>query len=535
MKSPSLIDSSEFESRTVTWEDIGSLVSRRWKTVVLVLAATCLGTYTALQLMTERYETAASIMMKIGRENAEIPATVQKSRLVTGGVNEQEVNSEIQMLRSRPLAEAVVQEVGNGAFRPTLQRPTSLLKLGKFYIKLAVRWAKKQRDELLIAANLTRRLTENEAAVTAVEDSLQVQSEKNSDVISLHLQLSDPELGKRVLDTLLRLYLVQHSKVYENSDASGFFGSQLADKGQELERLQQVREQVRNQYGLNSVAEQRSLLLKELSDLKTQMELNRSEQAMLRNQERLMKERLKEVPAELQSSEVQTQNPSIQSIRDRLTSLQLEHAKLASRYLRGSEPLKKNEEEIAELTGLLAHQQPTLLGNVTSEANPVRLGFLQAIEQDEIKIQGLEAKNSALGKPFAEIESRLRTINSGEDELHTLERQIEIAEKSYTAYAQDLEDSRVSQQLDSRRIANISVLSAPSSSYEPVYPRKLLIMGIAVPFGLLFGIAIALGTEYMDDTIRTSRDLSDLNGLPCLGSFPLYGDAKEPKMALVGD
>lgn len=526
---------SDFESHSLSWEDLQSFFARRWKLVLLAFLATCVGTYVALQLMTERYESSASLMVKIGRENAEIPSTVQKSGLVTGGVNEQAVNSEIQILSSRSLAEAVVDKIGVAAFQARLVPPDSLLKLPKYYVKMAFRWAKKQGNEGLIVLNLKHRLTEREAAVTAVADSLHVQPEKNSQVISLHLELPDPELGKRVLNELVELYLIQHSRVYQNSDVNGFFDTQLMEKEHDLKELVARREQTRNQYGLSSVSEQRSLLLKQLSDIKTQMEMNRSEQAMLGKQRDLMSARLTKVPAELQSSKVQTQNPSIQSIRDRITSLQLEHAKLASRYLPHTGPLVKNEEEIAELTALLTSEQPTLLGHVTSEPNPVRLSFSEGVEQDEIKIQGLEAKDIALLEPLGKIERRLKDLNVGEDQLHAIERQIELAEQSYNSYAKDLEESRISQQLDSRRIANVSVLSRPASSFEPVYPRKLLIMGVAMPFGLLLGLALGLVTEYMDDTIRSSRDFDALDGLHCLGSFQITVDSKNLQTESVGD
>jgi uncharacterized protein involved in exopolysaccharide biosynthesis len=518
---------SDFESRSVCWDDVEAFLIRRWKLILGVFLATCLGTYTALQLMTERYDTSASLMVKIGRENAEIPSTVQKTGLVTGGVNEQVVNSEIQMLTSPSLAEEVVNRVGVAAFKAPLAPPKSLLALPKYYVKRFFRWAKRAGNEALIALDLKRRLTDREAAVTSVVDSLQVQAEKNSQVISIHLELPDPELGRRVVKELVDLYLVRHANVYQDSDVNGFFAVQLREKEDELKHLLAKRAETRNKYALSSVAEQRSLLLKQLSDIKTQIQLDQSEEVMLSKQRDVMTVRLTQVPPELQSSKIQTQNPSIQSIRDRLTSLQLEHAKLASRYVAHAGPLAKNEEEIAELNALLSGEQPTLLGNVTSQPNPVRLNFTEGIEQDEVRIQGLHAKSTALLGPLGKIEQRLKNLNVGEDQLHDIQREIELSEQSYNSYAKDLEESRISQQMDSRRIANVSLISAPASSYQPVYPRKLLIMEVALPLGFFFGLAFAGLIEYMDDTVRCSKDLDELNDLPCLGSFRISVDSKD--------
>src|SRR5882757_3368021 len=146
-RSPVEFVANDFESRSVRWEDVQAFFVRRWKMILAVLLATTLGTYTALQLMTERYESSASLMVKVGRENAEIPSTVQKTGLVTGGVNEQIVNSEIQMLTSHSLAEDVVDRIGLQAFQTPLASPTSVLELPKYYAKTVFRWVKKQGNE----------------------------------------------------------------------------------------------------------------------------------------------------------------------------------------------------------------------------------------------------------------------------------------------------------------------------------------------------------------------------------------------------
>jgi capsular polysaccharide biosynthesis protein len=56
-------------------------------------------------------------------------------------------------------------------------------------------------------------------------------------------------------------------------------------------------------------------------------------------------------------------------------------------------------------------------------------------------------------------------------------------------------------------------------SLEPVYPRKLLLLGVALGLGLVMGIALALLLEYMDDKIRKPQDIAALGNLRVLGTF----------------
>jgi len=54
--------------------------------------------------------------------------------------------------------------------------------------------------------------------------------------------------------------------------------------------------------------------------------------------------------------------------------------------------------------------------------------------------------------------------------------------------------------------------------FEPVHPRKLLIMGIALPLGIVLGLALSLLQEYFDDTVRGRRDVIEIEGLNYLGA-----------------
>jgi capsular polysaccharide biosynthesis protein len=56
----------------------------------------------------------------------------------------------------------------------------------------------------------------------------------------------------------------------------------------------------------------------------------------------------------------------------------------------------------------------------------------------------------------------------------------------------------------------------------PVYPRKLLLMALALGLGLVLGVAFAALMEWTSDIIRDAGDVSAATDLPCLATF---GDA----------
>ena len=515
----SILNEDLFERNTTTWSDVQAFFANRWRIIALVFVATVLGTYICLQLMTDRYEGKATLLVKLGRENAEVPTTVQNSGFVSTGMRKEGVNSEVQILTSPSLIAETVDKFGTDtfAFRPA--PPRSALQAVRYYVKSAVRWVKARGDDVLIALNLKKRLSDRDAAIQMLQDNLTVEPEKDSDVITVSLRFPDPQLCEAVINNLLQLYLDRHMHAWRTPAAREFFSEQLVQYKDRLDDLQNLRDQVKAKWSLSSINEQRSLLLKEVNDLSAQIETNKVEIAGYGKQESLMANRLSSLPEQVGSTQVHVQNPSIQSINERIIALDLERAKLNSKYLPDAEPVKKVDGEIRDLQALLKAEQPTLLGSSASETNPVRQNFTETLEQNRVKIAGLEAKNAELARVAAHLNEQLKGLNSGEDEMESLDRDYKIAQDSYSDYSKRVEEGRISEQLDLAQVSNVSVLSPASASLEPVYPRKLLLLSVAIGLGLALGIALALLLEYMDDKIRKPQDIESLGNLRVLGTY----------------
>jgi uncharacterized protein involved in exopolysaccharide biosynthesis len=428
------------------------------------------------------------------------------------------VNSEVQILTSPSLIAETVDKFGPDAFAFQPVPPATLLQAVRYYIKSAVRWVKGRGDEMLIALNLKKKLSERDAAIQMLQDDIVVEPEKDSDVITVSLKFPDPQMCEQIINNLLQLYLDRHMNAWRSPAAKGFFGEQLVEYKQRLDELQNVRDRVKSKWNLSAINEQRSLLLKEVNDLNAQIESNNAEMAGFDSQQSMMANRMSALPEQVNAGQVQVQNPSIQSINERIIALQLERAKLNSRYLPDAEPVKKVEDEIRDLQAVLGGEKPTLVGSTTSEINPVRQNFTDGIEQNRVKIVGLEAKNRKLQADAARFNAELRALNSGEDELDSVDRDYKIAQENYTDYSKRVEEGRISDELDTARVSNISILSPASVSLEPVYPRKLLLLGVALGLGLVLGIAVALLLEYMDDSIRKPQDIAAIGNLRVLGT-----------------
>ena len=81
--------------------------------------------------------------------------------------------------------------------------------------------------------------------------------------------------------------------------------------------------------------------------------------------------------------------------------------------------------------------------------------------------------------------------------------------------------------------SSLEVTSGPSVSKGPVSPHKKLEWGLGLLIGLLVGLAIAVGREVLDNSVRSTETVRELTGLPVIGSIPFDSAAKK-NPALVG-
>jgi uncharacterized protein involved in exopolysaccharide biosynthesis len=503
------------------WIDWQSALGRRKWLIGAVVVATVLTAYVAVRfVMPEVYETKASILVKVGRENVEVPATVQKGGFVSSGVRREELNSEVQLISSPALITAAVDRLGLDAFRREPAAPGHGWRVVLDYIRAGMRAALGGVDAMLIKAGLKKQLTDREKVIVTIQRALRADVELESQVISLKLRFGDRDLAVRLLDSLVQLYLDRHLEVWRDGDARGFFDDQAATRRKQVAELEAAREAVKARWNLVAVAEQRSLILRQLDGVKGEIAAGAARKAAALAQEQAMRARLEALPEQLRQTESIAPSPVARFRRERLAMLEQERARRLSVYAPGSPPMQYIDREIASLTELLTRESPTE-GSLTYQANPLRASFTQSIEQIRVDIAGLESSRRQLEARAVSLEERLQEINTGERQLRDLDRQYQMAEESYLGYAKRVEEGRISDELDRRRVANVSLLSPPVASIEPVAPRKLLIMVLSLPVGLLLGVALALFAEYLGQAVSTPRDLAGIEGVAYLGTVRL--------------
>jgi uncharacterized protein involved in exopolysaccharide biosynthesis len=508
-----------FNERRFSRTELAELAKKYWLLILVTFLSGTVGMWLSFSIFfTDLYESKTSLLVKIGRENADTPTTVQRGQVLSQGVRVTDTNSEVEMLSSRALVEAVVDRLGPDAFKSVLAPPQSWTKYPKYYVKKAARGVKNVYKEFLILADLKKRLTPREEAIVNVADGIKVEPVRDSDILVLKVGTPSAKLCVDVSNALLDVYLQQRAAARRMPVGFDFFAARLAEASDRLTKAEETRAAVRVRWNLTSALEQRTQYLTELSAIQAEMVRNDAEIAKLKRQRELMVSRLPELPELVRKEQVDAANPSIQSIKERVTALKLERAKLSSRYLPSSEVMRKIDAEIADVEAALRTEPSSILETVTAEENPSKRAFASGIEQQVIQIAGLETSNRALQEPASRLSERLKDLALGMDALEAAERQYHRAEQDYLAYSKRLEEARMSEALDAQRVTNVAVVAPPETPIAPVYPRKMFLMGIAMAVSLLLGLAAAALVETTEDRLLDERSVSELEEVTYLGT-----------------
>lgn len=508
-----------FHEHRFSRTELAELAQKYW---LLVLATFLSGT-AAMWLsfpvfFTDLYESKTSLLVKIGRENADTPSTVQRGQVMSQGVRVTDTNSEVEMLSSRALVEAVVDRIGPDAFKSVLAPPESWTGYPKYYVKKTARGLKSAYKELLILTDLKKRLTPREEAIVRVADGIEVEPVRDSDILVLKVRTPSARLSVDVSSALLDVYLQQRAAARRMPAGSDFFAARLAEASSRLTKAEEIRAAVRARWNLTSALEQRTQYLTELSAIQAEMVRNDAEIAKLQRQRALMMSRIPDLPELVRKEQVDAANPSIQSIKERVTALKLERAKIASRYLPDSEVMRKIDAEIADVEAALRTEPASILDTVTAEENPSKRAFVAGIEQQVVQIAGLETRNRALRGPATKLSERLKDLALGMDALEGAEREYHRAEQDYLGYSKRLEEARMSEALDAQRVTNVAVVAPPETPIAPVYPNKMFLMGIAMALSLLLGVAAAALVETTEDRLLDERSVIELGEVAYLGT-----------------
>jgi succinoglycan biosynthesis transport protein ExoP len=329
-------------------------------------------------------------------------------------------------------------------------------------------------------------------------------------IVEVAFEDRDPKFASDTLNALFDGYLemTARQKYLSLEDASKFLNSQIEAVRNELTES----EKKLNAYG----SEQDILPLTAAETPMVTRVADISRELMQASVERVKKnsEYLQIKSGTLESIPSSRDNPLVQSLREQYSMLSQEYAKKLANVRPEYPEMQRMKSQMDSINAALQKERENMIGAAFSDYQAA-LSKEQSLQRllDQEKTQAFSAQSSSIiyNSLKAEIENKRVLLN----ELITRQSETDMSSR-----------------LKSMKPTNVWIVDRASLPLQPTSPKKRRDLLLGLVFGVIGGCGAAFLIEYLNHSVKTSRDVTTQTGLPTLGLIPSFDGetrAKSPR------
>jgi uncharacterized protein involved in exopolysaccharide biosynthesis len=412
--------------------------------------------------------------------------------MVRSEVTEEELNSEIELLQSGDVLRQVVSSCG-------------------------LDQAKALREYILGPLTPEKKIAK---ATERLQNALQIEPIKKSNLISVSYTSSDPQLAARVLRALGDAYIQKHVDVHTAPGQVKFFD-------QETERYKKDLNDAETQLKVFSeqpdgVAPQmtRDITLQKLSEFRSSLQQTRAEMASTEQRINTLQKQSGTTPERLTTSMRQQDDAQVlQGLKNTLMNLEIKRTELLTKYQPTYPLVQEAEKQIADTKASIAREEAKPLKEETTDRNPTYAWINQELAKAKSEYSGLQARSAAQQTIVAKYEEEARDLEKKGLVEQDLLRTVKTNEENYLLYQRKREQARMTEALDRTRIVNVAIAEQPVVPSLPSNsPMVVVLMGVLLSGVVTLGAVLV--REYMDRSFRTPAEVSAELNIPVLAAVP---------------
>jgi len=448
--------------------DIRALFSALWRhlpQLIVFVLIVAVATFVALSRIAPQYQSEATILIAAGE--SDLTRTGQSANDATA-LDEQAITSQVQLIRSRDLAQAVATKL-NLAARPEFDPNAQPGLLTRLMMKLGLaRDAATRTDEDRILAKYYK--------------ALSVYAVQNSRVINIDFSSTDPQLAADAANAIAEEYLSRESAAKRASTASAaeFLSGQVVELRQKVEKAEAGVEDYRSRNDLfdtsgagGTSGGSTTLAQQQLSDLNAELSRVRADRATA-------EAKAAQIRAALSTNAISSNSdvlasPIIQNLVTQDITLRGQIAQLSATLLPNHPKMQELNAQLADLDKQIAGEARRILASLESETKTA------AGREAEITraLDGLKQQATVANDAGVELRAREREAAADRDLLNTyLARYREAA-------AREQGDAPP----DARIVSRAAVAGTPD------FPKKVPMTLAATVAALILGGAFLLLRE----------------------------------------
>jgi len=220
-----------------------------------------------------------------------------------------------------------------------------------------------------------------------------------------------------------------------------------------------------------------------------------------------------------------------QTTAQQLELMRTELANLEAKYTPDHPDVKKQKDTIAKMEQMQKDTQETKSGeaaNDVEKSSPAQVTAMTPVMQiqsqlkaNKLEIQSREALISRLEAKVNQYQARLNATPGRQQELSDIMRNYDESKKSYDDLLGKTMSSSLATSLNRQQQGDqFRIIDPPSLPEKASFPDRFRFSLAGLGAGLALAFLFGVGTEFVDDRIRSETDLIEASTLPVLAEIP---------------
>lgn len=473
-----------------TLRDIAAVFFRQKRLLAIsfVVIATVGILYSALF---PSYKAEMKVLLRRGRIDPAVSPTPTPSPVFEHDeITEEELNSEVELLRDEDLLRQVVLDTGLG---------------------------QKTWLSVVTGQNIEQR---TEKAVRRLAGKLDVQPVRKSRLITISYSSSNAAQSAAVLHSLARAYLAKHAANVRPSGQQLFFEQQVNESRILLEEAQGDLIAFTRKQRVVSAGLERDLTLQKLSDAEASKFAVDIAVAEVGTRVRALALNLRNLPQRRVVEIKNADNPQLEEkLKSKLLELELHRTSLLVKFQPSYRLVQEVDEQIGQAKAAIDAEEQKPLRDETTQDDPEFEWAHSEHLKSEVELEALKQKQVVAREQTNAYRAAAGKLEENAIAEHDLEQQIKAAEDKYLLYSNKREEARIGDALDQNGLLNVAIAQRPRVPALPVW--SLL---AAACFSFMgaggFSTAIVFINDYFAPSFRTPAEVVALLGSPVLACLP---------------
>jgi uncharacterized protein involved in exopolysaccharide biosynthesis len=470
--------------------DLVAVGFRHKRIAMLCFFGFLLGSVLAAIFQPAQYRATTKFLVDRERQDPVVSPEQNAPVVMRGEVSEEELNSEIELLQSGDVLRQVVTSCGLDQHKSIREHVFGRLSQEKKIAK----------------------------ATERLQNALQIEPMKKSDLISVSYTSEDPQLAARVLRALGDAYIQKHVEVHSQPGQVKFFDEEterykkdLSDAEAQLKTFSQEPDGVAPQMT-------RDITLQKLSEFRSSLQQTRAEMASTEQRINTLQKQAGTTPERLTTS-MRSQDDAqvLQGLKNTLMTLEIKRTELLTKYQPTYPLVQEADKQIADTQASIAREEGKPIKEETTDRNPTYSWINEELAKAKSEYSGLQARAAAQQAIVEKYDSQTRDLEQKGLMEQDLLRTVKTDEENYLLYQRKREQARMTEALDRTRIVNVAIAEQPVVPSLPSNSPAMVVL-----LGTVLAIVVTLGAvfiqEFMDPSFRTPAEVSAELNIPVLAS-----------------